>query len=391
MTEDGEYPDPPAAVPSVSPATLKRRLDRGEPVRLLDVRNRDEIEQWHIDSPSVTRTDIPYAKFMQAKVRDTVDGLASDIAGDGPITVVCGRGEASAFVAGLLSEAGIDAQNLSGGMDEWARVYDAHDIATDGPTVVQYQRPSSGCLAYVIQDGGEALVVDPLAAFTDRYVTDAAERGVDIVAVVDTHVHADHVSGLHDLAAETGARAIVTDGARDRGITYDVETVADGDTLSVGDASVEVVGLPGHTTGMAGLVVGDVLLSGDSLFLDSVARPDLQEEGDVAAMASELYRTLTERLARFADETILAPGHIDSRSSVAADGSYTARLGEVRQRVTAFEQTEAESVERMTGELPPEPANAERIVALNLGRETADSEEAFELELGPNNCAASAD
>jgi glyoxylase-like metal-dependent hydrolase (beta-lactamase superfamily II) len=358
---------------------------------LLDVRNRDEIEQWHIDGPSVTRTDIPYAKFMQAKVRNTVGDLASGIDGDGPITVVCGRGEASAFVAGLLSETGIEARNLSGGMNKWARVYDAHGIATDGPTVIQYQRPSSGCLAYMIQDGGEALVVDPLAAFTDRYVTDAAERNVDIVAVVDTHVHADHVSGLRELAAETGARAIVTDGARARGITDDVETVTDGDTLAVGDASVEVVGLPGHTTGMTGLVVGNVLLSGDSLFLDGVARPDLQEDGDVSAMARELYRTLTERLARFDDETILAPGHVDVQSVVAEDGSYTARLGAVRQRVTALEWTEAEFVERMTGELPPEPANAERIVALNLGQETADSEEAFELELGPNNCAASAD
>ncbi|WP_302082282.1 MBL fold metallo-hydrolase [Salinibaculum rarum] len=391
MTEDGEYPDPPADVPSVSPTSLKRQLDRGESVRLLDVRDRDEIEQWHVDGPSVTRTDIPYAKFMQAKVRDTVADLASDIDGERPATVVCGHGEASAFVAGLLSEAGIDARNLAGGMDEWARVYDAHAIATDGPTVIQYQRPSSGCLAYMIEDGGEALVVDPLAAFTDRYVTDAAERNVDIVAVVDTHIHADHVSGRRELAAETGARALVTEGAQARGITYDAETVTDGETLSVGDASVDIVGLPGHTTGMAGLAVGDVLLSGDSLFLDGVARPDLQEGGDVAAMAEELYWTLTERLARFADETILAPGHVDDQSTPAADGSYTAPLGTVRNRVPAFEQTQAEFVEQMTGALPPEPANAERIVALNLGRETADDEETFELELGPNNCAASAD
>ena len=391
MTDTGEYPDPPADVPSVAPATLKRRLDRGESVRLLDVRNRDEIEEWQIAGPTITRTDIPYAKFMQAKVQDTVTDLAADIDGDGPITVVCGHGEASSFVAGLLSEAGIEAQNLAGGMTKWARVYDAHGIATDGPTVVQYQRPSSGCLAYMIQDGRKAIVVDPLAAFVDRYITDAAERNVDIVAVVDTHVHADHISGARELAAKTGARTIVTEGAHARGITEDVETVGDGETLSVGDATVEVVALPGHTTGMAGLAVGNVLLSGDSLFLDAVARPDLQEKGDIAEMARELYRTLTERMARFADETVLAPGHVDDRSTVAGDRTYTAPLGEVRERVPAFAETEREFVEQMTGDLPPEPANAERIVAINLGRETADDEEAFELELGPNNCAASAD
>ena len=391
MANDGEYPDPPADVPSVSPATLKRRLDRGESVRLLDVRDRDEIEEWRISGPSVTRTDIPYAKFMQAKVRDTVTDLAGDVDGDGPITVVCGRGEASAFVAGLLAERGVDAQNLAGGMDKWARVYDAHGIAADGPTVVQYQRPSSGCLSYMIQDGGKALVVDPLAAFTDRYVTDAAERGIDIEAVFDTHVHADHISGLRALSDETGARALVSEGARARGITYDVETVADGERVAVGDAAVDVVGLPGHTTGMAGLAVGNVLISGDSLFLDAVARQDLQEGGDIEAMARDLYETVTERVGRFRDETILAPGHVDDRSTVAADGTYTAPLGEVRERVGVFAESEAEFVARMTGELPPQPANAERIVGINLGVETADDQEAFELELGPNNCAASAD
>jgi len=391
MPSDGEYPDPPADVPSISPATLKRRLDRGESVRLLDVRDRDEIEEWHISGPAVTRTDIPYAKFMQAKVQDTVADLAAEVGGEGPITVVCGRGEASAFVAGLFGANGIDARNLAGGMDKWARVYEAHGIAADGPTVVQYQRPSSGCLSYMIQSGRKALVVDPLAAFVDRYVTDAAERGVTIEAVFDTHVHADHVSGLGALAEETGARALVTEGARARGIAFNVETVADGDTLDVGDATVEVVALPGHTSGMAGLSVGNVLIGGDSLFLDSVARQDLQEEGNVEAMARELYETVTERLARFADGTVLAPGHVDERSTVSADGTYTATLGEVRERVGVFEQSEADFVARMTGERPPQPANAERIVAINLGVETVEDGEAFELELGPNNCAASVD
>ena len=391
MTTGGEYPDPPADVPSVSPATLKRRLDRGEPVRLLDVRNRDEIEEWRISGPSITRTDIPHAKFMQAKVRDTVTDLADGIDGGGPITVVCGHGEASAFVAGLLAQRGVDAQNLAGGMDKWARVYDAHGIATEGPTIVQYQRPSSGCLSYMIQDGRKALVVDPLAAFTDRYVTDAAERGVDIEAVFDTHVHADHISGLRGLSAATGARALVSEGARARGITYDVETVADGETLTVGDATVEVVELPGHTTGMAGLAVGNVLIGGDALFLDAVARQDLQEGGDLEAMARDIYETVTERLARFSDETILAPGHVGERARASPDGTYTAPLGEVRERVRVFAESEAAFVARVSGELPPQPANAERIVAINLGVETAADGEAFELELGPNNCAATAD
>jgi glyoxylase-like metal-dependent hydrolase (beta-lactamase superfamily II) len=123
------------------------------------------------------------------------------------------------------------------------------------------------------------------------------------------------------------------------------------------------------------------------VFLDGIARPDLQEGGDLAAMARELYATLTERLAAFDDDTTVAPGHYDEATEPAADGSYAATLGEIRARLGALDD-EAAFVERVTDGLPPEPANAERIVAINLGRAEADAETAFELELGPNNCAA---
>jgi glyoxylase-like metal-dependent hydrolase (beta-lactamase superfamily II) len=386
---DSEYPDPPTEVAAVDPERLQTQLDDGESIRLLDVRDRDEIEQWRIDGPSVTRTHIPYAKFMAAKVRDTVADLADEVAGEGPITVVCGRGEASAFVAGLLTERGVDAQNLAGGMDAWADVYQRARVtgATDAD-IYQYRRPSSGCLGYMVVSGGEAVVVDPLAAFTDRYVDDAAELGVDIVAVLDTHVHADHVSGLWALREATDVPGHLPAAAVERGVTYDVETVEAGDRVTVGETALEAVALPGHTTGMTGFLVAGVLLCGDSLFLDSVARPDLQDGSEVAAQARDLYATLTERLADLPAETVLAPGHYDAGDEPASDGSYTASLGTVRERLAVFEQSQDEFVARTTGELPPQPANAERIVAINLGRETVDDETAFELELGPNNCAA---
>jgi glyoxylase-like metal-dependent hydrolase (beta-lactamase superfamily II) len=386
MTDDA-YPDPPTDVPALDPETLQTRLDAGEPVRLLDVRDRDEIEQWRIDGDGVTSTHIPYAKFMGAKVRDSVDELAADIAGEGPITVVCGRGEASDFVAGLLTEAGVDARNLAGGMDAWGRLYQASELDCDGPTVVQYRRPSSGCLGYMVVSGGEAVVVDPLAAFTDRYVSDAADRGVDLVAVVDTHIHADHVSGLRELAEKTGAPAFLPERAVERGVAFEVETVADGDEIAVGDAAITVRELPGHTTGMAGFLVGDVLLSGDSLFLDSVARPDLEDGADIEQLARALYASLTDRLADLPDETRLAPGHYDAGDERAADDTFTAPLGDVRERVGVFDMDEGSFVDRVTGELPPQPANAARIVAINLGTDPIE-EDTLELELGPNNCAA---
>ncbi|MDS0260664.1 MBL fold metallo-hydrolase [Haloarcula sp. S1CR25-12] len=383
------HPDPPAEHPSLSAAALKERLDAGEPVRLLDVRDRDEFEQWHIEGPTVTATQLPFAKFLQAKVTGEVDALLERIDGEGPITAVCARGEASAFAAGLLVDHGIDARNLADGMDGWARLYEAHELPCKTATVLQYQRPATGCLAYLVVSDGAAAVVDPLREFADRYVADAADRDATLTHAVDTHVHADHVSGVRRLAADHGVEPVVPARAVDRGVSFDVTELPDDGSIAVGSVSLDAVALPGHTTGMTGFRVGDVLLAGDSIFLESVARPDL-EAGDegTAALAETLYETLTERLGALPAETLVAPGHHGETTDPDAGRRYTARLGDLRDRLPALRLDREAFVERICDDIPPRPANFERIIAINLGIERADDDAAFELELGPNNCAA---
>jgi glyoxylase-like metal-dependent hydrolase (beta-lactamase superfamily II) len=237
---------------------------------------------------------------------------------------------------------------------------------------------------------GEAMVVDPLRAFTDRYVADADEYDASIEYAVDTHVHADHVSGLRELAAETDATPVMPRLAVERGVTYDVETVIHNEELSLGSATVRAVHLPGHTTGMTGFAVGGVLLSGDSLFVESVARPDLERGAKGAeSLAYRLHESLTERLTEFDDDTLVAPGHCSDAATPAADGSYTARLGDLRERLPVFSVDRSTFVANVIRDMPPQPANYERIIAGNLGTEALDDADAFELELGPNNCAAS--
>jgi thiosulfate/3-mercaptopyruvate sulfurtransferase len=384
---------------AISPAELQRRLDAGEPVTILDTRDRDEVEAWAIDGPSVERHHVPYAKFLAARVTGGAADLLSTDVGE-PVVAVCPRGEASDEVAELLRSNGVDAVNLAGGMEGWARVYTAHELpddATGTATVVQYRRPSSGCLGYLVvadtpdDDGREAAVVDPLRAFADRYAA-ARERGATLVYAVDTHVHADHVSGVREVAAATGSTPVMSETAVDRGATFDVETVAGGDTLAVGGATVEVHETPGHTTGMVSLRVGDTLLTGDTLFAPGVPRPDLQEGDERAAdYARELHRTLTERFERFADDVLVAPGHYTPGQPAAEDGTHTARLGDLRGSMSAFSLDREAFVERILADVPPRPANFERIIAANLGRESLSDEDAFEAELGPNNCAAAAD
>ncbi|NLV13551.1 MBL fold metallo-hydrolase [Haloarcula argentinensis] len=386
MAED--YPDPPTEPPSLSAAALQAKLDTGESVRLLDVRDRDEYKQWRIRGEAVTATQLPFTKFLQAKVTGEVDDVVAEVAGTGPITVVCGRGEASAFVAGLLTEHGVEAQNLSDGMEGWARLYEAREIPCDAATVLQYRRPSSGCLGYMIVSDGSAAVIDPLRAFTDRYVADAADRDVSVTHAIDTHVHADHISGVRRLAEEIDAEPILSERAVARGVD-DVSALADDEPLQLGSATLEPHPLPGHTTGMTGFTIGDVLLAGDSVFLDSVARPDLEAGADgTRDLARDLHRTLADRLAALPDETRVAPGHYSEATVPADDGTFTATLGTLRDRLPGFAMDREAFVEYVCDDIPPRPANFERVIAINLGTETADDDTAFELELGPNNCAA---
>ncbi|AUG48289.1 MBL fold metallo-hydrolase [Haloarcula taiwanensis] len=386
MAED--YPDPPTDPPSLSATALQTKLDTGESVRLLDVRDRDEYEQWRVRGETVTATQLPFAKFLQAKVTGEVNDIVDEVAGSGPITVVCGRGEASAFVAGLLTEHDIEAQNLSDGMEGWARLYEAREIPCDDATVLQYRRPSSGCLGYMVVSDDSAAVIDPLRAFTDRYIADATDRDASLTHAIDTHVHADHVSGVRRLAEETDAKPMLSERAVARGVD-DMTALADDESLQVGSATLEPRPLPGHTTGMTGFTIGDVLLAGDSIFLNSVARPDLEAGADGARdLARDLHRTLTDRLSVLPDETLVAPGHYSESTMSANGGTFTASLGTLRSRLTGFEMDREAFVEYVCDDIPARPANFERIIAINLGAETADDDTAFELELGPNNCAA---
>ncbi|MFC6836877.1 MBL fold metallo-hydrolase [Halomarina ordinaria] len=369
----------------IDAATLRERLVDGESVHLLDVRNRDEREEWRIDAPASTA--IPYMRFVAAQATDGVADLAAALPDDETVVAVCPRGEASAEVAALLREVGVDSVNLDGGMEGWARLYESTVVSED-PTVVQYLRPSSGCVAYLVVDDGEAAVVDPLRAFADRYVADAADHGADLVYALDTHVHADHVSGVRDLA-DRGVEPVLPAGETDRGLA-DPErfTLLDpGEAFDVGGVPVDTVAAPGHTTETTAYRVGDVLLTGDGLFTERVPRPDLEAGAEGAeAMAGELYATLTDRFASLSDDLVVAPGHVEPDATVR--GPFVARLGDLRERLPAFDRDREAFVAYVLDRMGPRPANHERVIAVNLGRDSVDDEEAFELELGPNNCAA---
>ena len=330
----------------------------------------------------------PYFEFLDGIPEDLRDALPDDRR----ITVLCAKGGSSEMVAEHLEEAGYNVEHLERDMKGWARIYEYAELNVDSDaTIAQYRRPSSGCLAYLVVSGGEAAVIDPLHAFTDEYVRDTQALRAEVTYALDTHVHGDHISGVRDLSAEMGAKAVLPQPAAERGVEYDVdyETVADGETLTVGGVELEVIHMPGHTTGMTAYRVEDVLFTGDVLFTESVARPDLEDPEAAKDAARTLYESLHERVLSLPDETTVAPAHFGDAAMPNDDGTYTAELGDLIDRIDSLAMDEDEFVEFVVADMPTRPVNYEEIIATNLGRESPDDEEAFELELGPNNCAAS--
>ncbi|WP_132060852.1 MBL fold metallo-hydrolase [Halorussus amylolyticus] len=386
-----DFPTPDVPIETIAPDELKGRIDAGENITLLDARMQSEYEEWHIDGENVTSINAPYFEFLD----DDIDqDVLAQIPDNREVTVLCAKGGASEYVAGELAERGYDVNHLEDGMNGWASIYEAVEVTDyDGAgTLLQYQRPSSGCLGYLVYDDGEAAIVDPLRAFTDRYLEDADDLGVDLKYAIDTHVHADHISGVRALD-ERGVEGVIPEAAVDRGVTYadEVTQAADGDTFAVGDATIETVFTPGHTTGMTSYLIDDSLLAtGDGLFIESVARPDLEEGDDGAPDAARmLYESLQERVLTLPDDTLVGGAHFSDAAVPADDGTYTAPVGDLVEQMDALTMDEDDFVDLILSDMPPRPANYEDIIATNLGQNAVDDDEAFTLELGPNNCAAS--
>ena len=173
-----------------------------------------------------------------------------------------------------------------------------------------------GCLAhasYMLASGGEAVVVDPQRD-VELYLKAAADRGVTIKHILETHLHADFVSGHQELAARTGAKIYM--GAQ-AGATFPHVPVSDGFRLKFGKASIRVLETPGHTAESICLVVTDeekssspwAVLTGDTLFIGDVGRPDLSPRHTPAQLAGLLYDSLHDKLMKLPDTVLVYPAH----------------------------------------------------------------------------------
>ncbi len=370
---------------------FERLVTQGEALSVLDVRNEEEFAAWKIEGTrSLTYLNLPYFAFIDEPER-SAERVAQ--AGDAWITV-CAKGDSSAFVAEVLRERGIGAVNLAGGMEAWGNLHVPVRVgsAAGGCELWQINRYGKGCLSYVILAGGQAIVVDP-SRHLDFYEAFLRKRGAALVQVLDTHVHADHLSGGAALARRAGAPFFVAAGEGFE-LRRTVQPLADGTELMLGGdnggVTIRVIATPGHTPGSTCyLVDGRWLLSGDTIFVNSIGRPDLG--GLVEAWGRALYRTLHRGpLSTLPDEVVVLPAHFASPAELDGSGVVRRRLGDIR--VSSPElglPTEEAFVDAMRRSVKPPPDVYQRIMAANLSPGDVRDEVASEWELGKNQCAVS--
>jgi glyoxylase-like metal-dependent hydrolase (beta-lactamase superfamily II) len=324
--------------------------------------------------------------------RELADQLPSDL----PILAVCAKGDTSEFVAQGLRQLGYTSANLKGGMKAWGEHY-ATRALVEGPNLAIYQvsRPARGCLSYMVASVGKAIVIDPLRHL-HPYLDLARNTGVTIEAVIDTHGHADHISGGPALAARTGASYYLHpyDAIHPMDVlpaTIPYQFIRDGQTFPVGRHLLQALHIPGHTLGLVAFRLDDnFLFTGDSIFIRSIARPDL---GGKAETWARLHGRSLRKLLGLPGGITVLPGHFSGLDEADETGRFAASLDDLKQRndglVVLQRESEESFVRYLLESLPkfiPEYVDIKRV---NAGLLMPTEEDAAALELGKNVCALS--
>lgn len=374
---------------TITAAELYAEIAQGQVPQILDVRNADEYAAGAIEGTlPVPTSNVPVWRVIEA-----LEELATQTP-EGAV-IVCGQGNGSELVAEEFETLGLRTRSLVGGTDAWARLLVPKEILglPNGIRAWQLLRPAKACLSYVVGvPGGSCVVVDP-ARVTDPYLDLAAEHDMRVTHVIDTHLHADHISGGAALARATGAEYHLPPEDAGLSLPFPNRPLVDGEHIDLGSSEGKVVlqvmtmHLPGHTPGTTALLVGDrLLMGGDTVFVRGLGRPDLT--GQAESLARDLFHSVHERLQPLPPDTIIAPAHWSTAEEIGPDGLVTTTVADVFSSTLMNERAIERFIEEIVGSLPSAPQAYETIRAVNAGRVLPD-DELDVLDVGRNQCAAS--
>jgi len=369
-------------------ADLFEWLTSKEDFLLLDVRNDEEFGRFKVEGPYPTdMINVPYMEFIEHEA-ESVEKVPKGK----KIKIVCAKEGSAKFVGEILENHGYeDIAYLTHGIVSWGnllapiRVNDGDDYE-----LFQFRRPGKASCSYGLVFKKEMMLFDP-AKNISAYRKFAEDRGCAIVHTFETHRQADYISGSQPLSRATGAQIIAPEpDFYEARFPYTPVTDGDVHTFADGGPEVKVLHTPGHTPGSTCyLIDGTYLITGDTVFIYSIGRPDLG--GMAEAWSKMLFQTMTDILNPMPESTQVLPGHYMDWKEANKDLIFMSLMGEVKQinKEIYGITDEAAFYEFIKSNLRKQPEEYAKIREINAGLVEVDAEQQDVLDLGKNECAAS--
>ena len=357
-------------------------------INIVDVRNSVDFARFKIESPyPFSILNISYFDFMEIE-EESVAKIPKDL----PVRVVCAKEGSAQFVAEILERHGFsDVGYLEGGIKSWGNLL-VPTLVNPGEEyqIYQFIRPGKASCSYGLFYGDNLMLFDP-SRNVDFYLTFTKKLGAQPRFTLETHLQADYIAGSRELSNRTGAKFLANEHDFE-GARFDYVKLQDGQQISfsAGGPKVRVAFTPGHTPGSTSYIIDEkYMLCGDTIFIDSIGRPDLG--GQVEAWAEKLYHTLA-MIKTFDKSLLVLPGHYISWMEADDRLIFAAGLGKTIERNKSIYNTtnQDEFLAFIKSNMRKQPDEYAAIRRINANLEQVDDEKAEELDLGKNECAASA-
>ena len=362
-------------------------LSTKQDVFVLDVRNDKDFARFQVESPyPFEMKNVSYYDFMEIE-----DESVALVPKGRKIRIVCAKEGSAKYVAEILEKHGFeDVGYLAGGIKTWGNMLIPKTVEENSSyTLYQFVRPGKASCSYGLQSGSEMMIFDP-SRNVDFYLQFAKEKGCTIIKTFETHLQADYISGSRVIAEKSGA-TFLGDGDFE-GSNNPYVPLEDGEThnFSNGGPEVSVLFTPGHTPGSTSYIIDNkYMISGDMVFISSIGRPDLG--GKAEQWARLLYNSM--QLVKKLDHNLLVlPGHYMNWEEANENLIFITTLGQAieRNKDIYYIESEEKFVQFIKDNMRPQPKEYAMIRKVNANIEDVDDDRAEELDLGKNECAATA-
>jgi glyoxylase-like metal-dependent hydrolase (beta-lactamase superfamily II)/rhodanese-related sulfurtransferase len=371
-----------------SAAELYQWLVNKDDIVVLDVRNKVDFGRFKVESPfDFELLNISYFDFMEIE-----DECVAQVPADRPVRIVCAQEGSAKFVAEILEKHGFsEVGYLEGGIKSWGNLLIPVLVnESEKSSLFQFIRPGKASCSYGVISGGELALFDP-SRNIDFYLKFAEQHKCKLVKTFETHLQADYIAGSRLLSEKTGAEFLANE-ADFKGSKITYTSLQDRAKYSIAGSGVTVESIftPGHTPGSTSFLIDNqFLITGDTIFIQSIGRPDLG--GQVDSWSDALFDTL-QMVQKMDNGMTILPGHYMDWSEANADLIFAGSLGEIEEYnkdIFAIGDKK-DFLGFIKKNMRPQPKEYATIRLINANLETVDDEKAEELDLGKNECAATA-